>query len=98
MTWRHLDNVDYNTIPVYVRAGSVLPLRKGEAMTTAQNAKLLFEIRIPPDAQGKASGELYVDDGVSLEPQDVSDLKFAYDGGKLRISGSCGPLSVSAAL
>lgn len=88
--WLHLPQVGYETIPVYVRAGAVVPLRKGDAMTTVENAKLPFEIRVFPDAQGKASGELYVDDGISLEPKGFADLQFTFNGGKLRISGNCG--------
>lgn len=87
--WQRLDNVGYDTMPLYIRAGSVVPLRKGDAMTTSENAQLPFELVVTPGRDGKATGSLYTDDGESIET-DCSDISFHYDGRKLYIKGSYG--------
>jgi alpha-glucosidase len=54
-------------IPVYVRGGSVLPLQE-PALTTAQARKNPWSILAALGSDGKATGDLYVDDGESVAP------------------------------
>jgi len=82
------DNIDYTQIPVHIRGGSILPLRASGAMTTADLRKTDFEILVAIGADGKASGELYVDDGVSVNPPATTCVSFKYDNGILTVEGS----------
>ena len=43
-----------------------------------------------PGVDGKASGSLYLDDGVSISQAATSVIGFAYDGTTLSMSGSFG--------
>ena len=75
-----LTNISFTEIPVYIRGGSILPLRISGANTTTALRKLDFELLVAPDQEGKASGELYLDDGESLVQETTSEIEFWYDG------------------
>jgi alpha-D-xyloside xylohydrolase len=71
-TGRHYDGgqtvitpVDLAHIPVFVRAGSILPLRTVDSQHTADAADAPIELRVYPGAD--ATFTLYEDDGVSNE-------------------------------
>jgi hypothetical protein len=59
--------VSPDRIPVFVRAGAVLPV--DETYSQADNGRMdsLF-LHIFPDADGKASGKVYLDDGHTPQP------------------------------
>ncbi|KAI5782030.1 alpha-glucosidase [Peziza echinospora] len=100
--WVKLEGYGTSEIPVHIRGGAVLPLRildtheegvEGMPMTTNELRERDFEVVVAPDRWGKAWGELYVDDGVSIvqKKDSVTELKFEYDGkGGLRIYGPNG--------
>ena len=77
-------------IPVYIKGGAVIPIRSDGANTTAALRKLDFNLVVAPGVDGKASGSLYLDDGVSVTQSATSVIKFAYDGSMLTMSGSFG--------
>ena len=54
-------------INVHVRGGSILPLQEPGYTTTATRGNP-WAILVALDADGKASGDLYIDDGESLVP------------------------------
>lgn len=84
-------DVDTTTIPLLIRSGVILPVRIASAMTTTELRKEDFELLIPVDAHGKAEGELYVDDGVSLDQgDDYTLISFKYNNGELTIKGKFG--------
>ncbi|PVG01300.1 alpha-glucosidase [Serendipita vermifera] len=85
-----LSNVDYTQIPVHIRGGVVLPLRVESAMTTATLRKKNFELVVAPGKDGKASGSLYVDDGVSINPGSTLEAKYTYSNKKLRVQSDGG--------
>ncbi|OKL62330.1 putative alpha/beta-glucosidase agdC [Talaromyces atroroseus] len=87
-----LDNVTYTDIPAHIRGGTILPLRSDakSANTTAELRTHDFELLIAPDANGKASGSLYLDDGITLDPQQFSNIEFSYENGHLVVNGSFG--------
>ncbi|KAK8041952.1 alpha-glucosidase [Apiospora rasikravindrae] len=69
-----LRNVPYDRIPLHVRGGCVVPMRVDSANTTTELRKKRFELLVAPgvprgDRGGVAAaeGELYLDDGVSLD-------------------------------
>lgn len=85
-----LNNVSFTDIPLHVRGGSVIPLRKEPRYTTTETRKQPFDILVAPDKDGKATGSLYLDDGDSLEQLATSDISFSYENGVLGITGSFG--------
>lgn len=86
-------DVNTTSIPLLIRSGVILPLRESSANTTTALRKENFEILIPVDSHGKAKGELYFDDGESLDPESnggVTWIQFSYSCGKLVIDGEFG--------
>ena len=81
-----VDNVGLDSIPVYIKGGSVLPMRVDGAATTTALRKEDFLLIIAPDSKGEATGELYLDDGISLESQ-YTHLQFSYANSTLMIDG-----------
>ncbi len=74
-------------LPVYIRGGTILPLRTSSANTTAVLRGHNFTIIVAPGLDGNASGSLYVDDGESLDTKGLfSDIKFSWDGKSKRFS------------
>ena len=59
-------NAPLDTIPLMIRGGSILPVQK-PADTTTSSRKNNFELLITLDHVKKAKGELYWDDGDSLD-------------------------------
>ncbi|KAJ5819276.1 glycoside hydrolase family 31 protein [Penicillium riverlandense] len=84
------NNVGYSEIPVYIRGGNIIPMRTKSAYTTTALRREDFELIIAPGAHGRASGDLYLDDGDSLEPTETSLLHFSYNKGVLEMDGSFG--------
>ncbi|CCC05346.1 hypothetical protein SMACR_08660 [Sordaria macrospora] len=93
--------VNWDEISVYIRGGSILPLRlsdslpsgsdAGQAMTTKEVRARNFEIIVAPDANGKASGKLYLDDGESLDSSGKeSEIDFSWNGKRLEARGTFG--------
>lgn len=96
-------DVPFDRIPLHVRGGCVVPMRVESANTTTELRKKGFELLVAPglhqksggdgvDGGAEAEGELYVDDGVSLDGG-VSrlGLHFRYysgDGGIVVITGA----------
>ncbi|KAF4449003.1 glycoside hydrolase family 31 protein [Fusarium austroafricanum] len=82
-----LTNVGFDQIPVYIRGGSVLPLRSKAANTTTQLRNVDFTLVVAPDKKGKASGSLVLDDGESLEGKS-SDIKLEWRDNTLQVNGT----------
>jgi alpha-glucosidase len=89
-TSANLTNVAYTTIPLYIRGGTILPLRINSANTTTELRKQDFEIVIAPGLDGTASGELYLDEGDAIEQPQTSLIKFSYANGMLKTAGTFG--------
>jgi len=51
--------------PIHIRGGSIIPIQKA-GNTTATSRKSPWSLIVALDKDGEASGELYLDDGVSL--------------------------------
>lgn len=85
-----LDSVQTTDIPIHIRGGSIIPLRSESAMTTTELRHRGFEILVAPNGSGYARGELYLDDGESLEPGSTSLVQFEFSRGKLSIRGQFG--------
>ncbi|KFY06479.1 hypothetical protein V491_08600, partial [Pseudogymnoascus sp. VKM F-3775] len=72
------------------RGGAIVAQRVEGAMTTTALRKNDFELIVAIGADGKAEGELYLDDGISLVQKGTTSLKFTYDGKTLKVKGSYG--------
>lgn len=86
-----LSDQNLTDIPLFLRGGVIVPLRAESAMTTTELREKDFELLIPLGADGTASGQLYLDDGVSLDQGGATTLvQFEYADGKLAATGSFG--------
>ncbi|KAH6853911.1 glycoside hydrolase family 31 protein [Chaetomium sp. MPI-CAGE-AT-0009] len=63
-------------IPVHLRGGSVVPVQE-PGLTTAESRRNPWGLVVALDRDGLAEGELYLDDGESLEPEAVTWVRFA---------------------
>ncbi|KAF2140842.1 glycoside hydrolase family 31 protein [Aplosporella prunicola CBS 121167] len=84
----NLPDVPFTSIPLHIKGGSIIPLRSASANTTTELRKQNFTLVIAPDAEGKASGSLYIDEGDLIEQPATSEIEFTYDGGKLTLDGT----------
>ncbi|XP_065907370.1 uncharacterized protein [Dysidea avara] len=62
-------------IPVHVRGGSVIP-GKGAAMTTTETLHTSSTLLVALDDDGSAFGDLYIDDGESIDPKQFCFIQF----------------------
>ena len=84
-------DVGFTEIPVSIVGGAVVPLRVRGANTTSALRRTDFEIVVAPAlADGSARGELYVDDGVSVDPKEQTSVVFEYAKGRLEVKGEFG--------
>jgi alpha-glucosidase len=83
----HRKNVGFTEIPVHIKGGSILPLRTHSANTTTELRKQNFTIVVAPGKDGKAKGQLYLDDGDSLVQKSTSHIHFDYSGRTFNMAG-----------
>ncbi|GBE82887.1 Probable alpha/beta-glucosidase [Sparassis crispa] len=97
-SWTVLSDVNLTSIPVHIRGGAVLPLRAQGAMTTAALREQDFQLVVAPGTDGNASGSLYMDDGVSVNPLNATEVYMTYTNGTLAVTGTFGyPTGVDVA-
>ncbi|KAI9754374.1 MAG: hypothetical protein M1815_005675 [Lichina confinis] len=72
-------NAPLGHIPVYVRGGRILPLQQPRLTTQAVRGSP-WSLLVALSAEGSATGDLYVDDGVSLDPKDTLSVIFTAEG------------------
>ncbi|KAL6237911.1 hypothetical protein BDW75DRAFT_248352 [Aspergillus navahoensis] len=80
--------VDVTHITVHYKGGIIYPQRIESANTTTALRQKGFNIVIAPGLDGSASGELYLDDGLSQVQDKVSEIDFSYVDGVLEVEGS----------
>lgn len=88
-----LDNVEYDTMPLHIHGGGIVPLRTGNRTenTVDENRKLPFHLVIAPNATNQAEGYLRLDDGITEDIGDnYSDIYFTFDGNSINVSGTFG--------
>jgi len=85
-----LSNISFTEIPLHIKGGVVLPMRVAGTMTTTQLRKTDFEFVVAPGSDGKASGALYIDDGVSITPSSTTEVRMGYAWGELVVQGNFG--------
>ncbi|KAL5343686.1 glycosyl hydrolases family 31-domain-containing protein [Aspergillus crustosus] len=72
-------------IPVYVRGGSVIPLQE-PALTTRAARQTPWALLAALSRDGTAAGQLYIDDGESIEPEASLQVDFALSQSSLRVT------------
>jgi len=85
-----LTNISFTQIPVYIKGGAVLPLRAKSTMTTSELRNTDFEFVVAPGTDGTASGQLYIDDGVSITPKTATEVTMKYALNTLVVAGRFG--------
>ncbi|KAK4194856.1 family 31 putative glycoside hydrolase [Triangularia verruculosa] len=71
-------------IPVYLRGGKVVPTQE-PGMTTTESRMNPWGLLVGLDGKGWAEGRLYLDDGVSLAPEEVSWVSFTASNSFLKV-------------
>lgn len=84
------NNISTSDNPVLVSGGSIIAARIKGAMTTKALRDNDFELLVAPDAEGNASGTLYLDDRESLVQNGTSNIVFRWDGDKITMDGTFG--------
>ncbi|KAK5636861.1 hypothetical protein RRF57_012574 [Xylaria bambusicola] len=74
-------------IPVFVRGGSMIPMQEPGLTTTAVRASP-WSLLVALDVNGEASGNLYLDDGESLEPETTGWITFSVSESSLTATRS----------
>jgi alpha-glucosidase len=86
-----VDGVGWGDISVHIRGGTIVPMRVNSANTTAEVRMENFVITVAPGMDGTAKGELYLDDGESLDVgSNVSEISFEWDGESFAAKGTFG--------
>ncbi|KAI9051774.1 hypothetical protein LZ554_004041 [Drepanopeziza brunnea f. sp. 'monogermtubi'] len=86
----NLTDVPFTEIPLHVRGGCILPIRNASGATTTDVRAQPFNFLVAPDAEGRAFGRLYLDDGESLVQEATSEMTLTYGDGELLVGGSFG--------
>ncbi len=85
-----ITNQGLTDIPLFLRGGVIIPSRVKSGMTTTEVREQNFELIVPVGADGTATGQLYLDDGVSLQQQGTTLINFSYKRGVLTAKGTFG--------
>jgi alpha-glucosidase len=80
--------VGFADITVHYKGGVVYPQRVESANTTTVLRTKGFNIVVAPGLDGCAEGSLYLDDGVSVVQDTVSEIDFKFADGKFSMKGS----------
>ena len=87
-SWVTLSDVNFTSIPVHIKGGSIIPIRQDGANTTTALRTLDFNLIVAAGLDGTAEGSLYLDDGISIVQNATSFIKFKYSKGTLSVTGT----------
>ena len=76
--------------PVFIRGGSIIPYFREAAVTVKEQLTKDFQLIIAVDENGEAEGDLYLDDGESLDQTEHVYTVFKFNGSlSINATGSC---------
>ena len=94
------NNLAWSDLPLMLRGGTITPARIESAYTTTATRTKNFQLHIALAADGTAQGQLYYDDGISIEQNNgFSLIDFGFSGNTLTIDGQFGynvPVNVTS--
>lgn len=93
-----LTDISFTDIPLHIKSGSIIPIRKESGYTTTDVRKQPFNILVAPSSTGFATGSLYLDDGDSLVQPATSEIEFTYEHGVLKVTGTFGYTAENASV
>ncbi|KAK5109580.1 hypothetical protein LTR62_006931 [Meristemomyces frigidus] len=73
--------------PIAIRGGYVIPIQTA-GNTTKTSRQSPWSLIVALDKDGKASGELYLDDGITLDPDQRKNVQFTYADNVLKAAVS----------
>jgi alpha 1,3-glucosidase len=78
-------NVTIDDIPVYVRGGRIVPIYRKIGRNVKETCVCNISLVIALDEEGRASGNLYLDDGITFayKNEEYMHRHFLYENGKL---------------
>ncbi|KAJ3105797.1 hypothetical protein HDU96_008437 [Phlyctochytrium bullatum] len=84
--------VTLEDVPVFIRGGSILPRKDIVRASSAKSAADPYTIIIAADNKVQATGSLYVDDGVTYDPDTTAQIlsSLAYRNGALEVTQVAG--------
>jgi alpha-glucosidase len=85
-----LTGVGLTDIPLHILGGNVIPMRVSGGMTTTEVRQKDFDLVIAPGQHGQATGDLYLDDGVSIVQAGITSIHFHYLNGEFYTKGKYG--------
>ena len=85
-----LSDVPFTAMPLYIKGGSIIPLRAESTNTTTELRKQNFVLWVAVNATNQAEGSLYLDEGDALDQPATSQIHFSYDRGVFSMTGSFG--------
>lgn len=80
--------VSETDILIHYKGGIIYPQRVESANTTTALRQKGFNVVVAPGLDGSAKGSLYLDDGISVVQDTVSEIDFEYAKGVFKMTGS----------
>eukprot|EP00833_Pecoramyces_ruminatium_P002368 jgi/Orpsp1_1/1176400/evm.model.c7180000057461.1 len=81
-------NAPIEHIPVHIRGGQIITTQ-GPSLTVYENRNKPFELLVALDAQGSATGRLYLDDGISYNVDGkFNEIEYAVENNTLTAKGN----------
>jgi alpha-glucosidase len=83
-----ITNINITDIPLHIRGGTIISMRISSGMTTKEVRTKDFNIVVAIGLDGKAEGQLYIDDGVSITQKATTLMQFKYDEKRFTMHGN----------
>jgi len=81
----HTVQAPYEKVPVYQRGGTIIPKKERVRRSSALMASDPLTLVVAPDAEGRARGRVYIDDGQSFQYREGKSVyaEISWDNGRM---------------